>query len=988
MARDGLPRLQCAALLECLDDHWRPEDAGYAPGFVTDADESVRNAALRLFSTATGATLDALWLTALSDAPLREVLFKNSSPPGLTILQQLWVDSLATVDLETITRLTRWAIPQSIHLLIAERWATSRAPLLRRLVLETGALARDGLPRLQCAALLECLDDHWRPEDAGYAPGFVTDADESVRNAALRLFSTATGATLDALWLTALSDAPLREVLFKNSSPPGLTILQQLWVDSLATVDLETITRLTRWAIPQSIHLLIAERWATSRAPLLRRLVLETGAPAKAGLAKVQSLALLGRLAEDWRPKEARYAPQLLLDADEDVREGALKACRTVTGPTLDALWVHASSSGQLRSLLLDNPSPPPSETLNQLWESWLSTPDPAVWDALFRWHLPASQGRSRKLSVIALEADPERLTAPKFHQALVEAVAFGKHPLTKLAREKVLATREQALFDLICEAAIDKVELVAFCKRHRLAPRDPVRRVVFFLLTGQPEQYHGMDPDGSVLALAYAAVAPKTRTRMQQAMLTSGQLNLVRIIVGTDRRARIQKMSEGELSYLAEQLASRDEWADLWSLIQDLSIAVGVRIIKLFDRWMPRDDDSRRIFNLYRKTDPAVLERAFTQMKKKWPVALRQATIHFQGRVNDVSFAPDAPLLAVAGSSTIAGVIDLTRARLVERYDGFGSSVGRVLHVGGGAFVAGERTNNAQRPCKIIRCKNGKHQTLFETPGSVTSFALTSKDGAFAAGTRSGKLVRGAPDAGPVTSHSVRMLGFDTDDWPRSIAAHLPSGNMAILGKRLVITDPTAAVLARGVTERVIARAQFVSHDTLACAGQAGTIKLLRRNGSWLTEPAEINISSLGGLGAITELNRLAAVDRLGTLYFLSTDSLQVVAKVHGRGYGLATSLNVSPRGEFLAVGNDNGRTDLYDLRISEVPAIVEKPLVNLVPRHLGIVGSAQNSRDVSHEVRVLLTLLYACLEHRFRFDIELGDAVKLGVGDYDISL
>ncbi|MEU6039048.1 hypothetical protein ABZ801_26930 [Actinomadura sp. NPDC047616] len=876
--------------------------------------------------------------------------------------------------------------------LVAEWWATGRAPDLRDVVLRTGAVAREGPAMLRSAALVNRLQDFWSPEHAGFSAALVTDDDADVAAAMAVLCRTADGPALEALWRHAPHCSRLRSALLANPTAPGETVMRDLWARRLDRPDPQLVAALSRWPIPPAAKMLIGERWAAARTPELRRLVLETGATAGHGLARLQTLALLDRLDDGWKPGEARLANWLLIDEDPELRERAERFCRTADGPMLQALWAAANTRGPLRSLLMTNPSPPPAMTLNALWQAWLKKPDERLWDALARWRVPATSGRAELLSTIAVASDPQTLAGPRLRQALVEAASLREHPLGAIARAKIVDVRDQELVDALCEAALSDGDLVSFCRENRFAPKDPVRRVVFFLLTDQPEQYHGMDPDGGLLALAYTSASPELRTRIQHAMLAAGELDLVRVIVGDDRRARIQNMTEEETRYLAEQLAARNEWADLWAVVQDLPLDVGVPLMRLFDRWAPRDEDSRRIFMMYRRTEPQLVRRAFGAMRSRWPVAVRQATIQFHGRVNDISFAPDAPLLAVAGSSRVAGVIDLSRARLIERYDGFRSSVGRVLHVGNGAFVAGERTNGPDRVCRIVRCAHGDRHTLHETRGSVTSLALTSDEGAFAAGTRSGHLVMGAPSAGPVTAQPVTRLGLREDDWPRSLAAHRPSGRLAVLGRRLVLAGATAQqVLARGTTGQVIVRAEFTDEDTLVCVGNTGVVRQLHRRAGSLHEKARTSVDAagpLGGLGSTPELDRVIVADRRGALHFLEARTLKTGRKYSSRRREPATSMNLSPSGEFLAVGYGSGSTDLYDLRIGQVPEIARQPLVNLVPRHLGVIGGALASPDLQEGPKELLTLLHACLEHRFRFDIEIGDAVTLSAGEYDISL
>src|SRR5690606_15277127 len=82
--------------------------------------------------------------------------------------------------------------------------------------------------------------------------------------------------------------------------------------------------------------------------------------------------------------------------------------------------------------------------------------------------------------------------------------------------------------------------------------------------------------------------------------------------------------------------------------------------------------------------------------------------------------------------------------------------------------------------------------------------------------------------------------------------------------------------------------------------------------------------------------------------------------------------------------------RVDLFDLRVGELPGLVTRPMTGSVPRHLSTVATALTHTGplMTSATVATLRLLHACLEHRFRFDIEIGDAAPLVAGDYDISL
>src|SRR5690606_36519440 len=439
-----------------------------------------------------------------------------------------------------------------------------------------------------------------------------------------------------------------------------------------------------------------------------------------------------------------------------------------------------------------------------------------ALGEALLRWGVPSSDPLEGPLSVIALESSPDVLNQPRHREALVTALGYGDHPLYEIAERTFLSLADRKLTEKVCAAALKRPELVPFCRKHRLAPRDEVRRAMFFLLTGQPEQHRALDPDGSLLSLAYASASGEERARMQKAMRDAGGLDLVRVIVGDDRRGRIAEMSRYEVEYLGRQLAGRREWDELWALVQDVPVSSGTALIRLFDGWLPRDADARRLFEMYLETRREAVKAALDSAPEDRVPPGGRARLLFRSRVNDVSFAPDGPYLAASGTRRIVGVFDLRRAELVERYDGFNTSVGRILHLGDGIVVAGERTNNARRDCRLVLCADGVTRTLHTGPGSITSLARVDASGGFVAATRAGALVLGGRGGAPADPVPVRSLGRGMD-WARTVAAHPASGRLAVLAPDLVLADvEDGSVVPLSAPTVKYAHAAFVDTDLI----------------------------------------------------------------------------------------------------------------------------------------------------------------------------
>ncbi|TYB45638.1 hypothetical protein [Actinomadura chibensis] len=735
----------------------------------------------------------------------------------------------------------------------------------------------------------------------------------------------------------------------------------------------------------------VAGWWVETRDPSLRRVVVETGAVAEGQPGRLLTLALHDRL-DEWLMSEVRWASALLTDTDAGVRAAAAAACENATGPMLRALWSLYTEPGMpLRDALLRNGTPPPDSALNVLWNEWLTVPSPGAGDALLRWGRPATAGRSVPRTVVAVGNDRDvLLRAPNRAALLDEIVRADDHPLHDIAVAKFHALRDRVLTDQLCERALADHAAARFCAAHRLAPSDPVRRALFYLLTGQPEQLRALDPDAGLLSLAYAAAPAGDRARVRDAMLTAGDLDLVRVIVGDDRRARVTAMPAAEARYLAERLAERRDWPALWALVQDLPVTAAIELVRLFDGWLPRTDEERRLFGLLRAADPAEVATGAASLGGLRRTAVPQASLLFHGRVNDVSFAPDGPFLAVAGMTKAAGVFDLRTAELVARYDAFNSSVGRVLHLGDGTLIAGEQPNHGQAECRLLRCSPGRVRELHTTSGAVTSLALTRRDGSFAAATRTGDLLLGAPGGKPRV-RPLAQLGLGRRQWPRLITAHRDSGRIALLGRSVHVLDAAAEGATTLFPGTSLVHAEFLDAETMVCARQDGTITrapLGTAQDAANVPAAGTRVPGFAGLGVQDRTGRVIVADGEGDLHLLRGAELAAAGVLAAPRPGKPTSLTLSPDGEFLALGHRDGRVDLYDLRLQTVPELIRHPVADLVPRDLALVDAFAAEPGVDGAARAALDLLRACLEHRFRFDVELGAAERLKAGEHDISL
>ncbi|MFC4047663.1 hypothetical protein ACFO1B_55450 [Dactylosporangium siamense] len=678
-------------------------------------------------------------------------------------------------------------------------------------------------------------------------------------------------------------------------------------------------------------------------------------------------------------------------------RDGIVAALRTDLESFTDTLWQLAAPDGQITDasaaapmlsvLLAGDPGPLPPHRLNALWQLWLQAPDDVVWSALQRCGLPATD-HLHGLSLVALDPDSRRLCSADLASVLV-AAGYADHPIAGIAHGHLLAVADPQVMDRVCAAALTSPVIAEFCRRYRFAPQDPVRQALFYVVTGQPEQKAAVDPDDRLLNLAYASADAEERSVLRQAMLRTDNLDMVRVLVGNEQRDRLRSLTDSELDYLAEQLAHRQRWSELWQILLDLPVLHAVQLSRLIhEDWHPGDRDAAALLAQLQTADTHHLTQGIAAIRASWPAAAHQATIRFPGRVNDVCFAPDAAQLAVAGSRRMAGVVDLVTGSCTAIFKGFHYSLGRTLHVGGDTFLAGERTNSAYGACRLVRCGSDGWTTIGRIGGWATALVPLGAD-RFAAADRAGRVHIGATDGSALTSTPVRELGFGFDEWPRSLASNRTGSRLAVLGRELVILDAaTGSPVAHGHQRTVVVRALMPEPDLLVTATQQGHVRQYRIDGDALLCVAETFVSGLVGMAAVPSRQQIAVVSGAGRLTFLDQSDLSKIAEMPWAPFDIHTSLDADPHGNYLAAGCAGGSVVLFDLRIADIPEAVGEPLARMAPMHLGVVQSATQVAGLTAHSRELLDLIRACLEHRFRFDIELADTTALAAGDYTIAI
>jgi hypothetical protein len=597
----------------------------------------------------------------------------------------------------------------------------------------------------------------------------------------------------------------------------------------------------------------------------------------------------------------------------------------------------------------------------------------------------------------------------PAVRDALIGEAARAGHPVRQIARGRILAeAHDQALVDAVCEAAVAGAgapELAEFCAVHGLAPADPVRRAVFFLLTGQDGQYRAADPDGSLLALGYQAAKETVRGRLRAAMARAGDLDLVRVVAPRVPGGRLGMLDEDELSYLAGQLAGRRDWARLWQVAQDLPLADAAAVMPSFgDGWRPADDRGQVLFARLARADPAEIARAGKALLR-----YRTSPKPVEGSPICCSFSPDGRRLAVAGRRlAVAGrvgpgpgaiqVFALPGATLAEWYETTFDPE-RLLHLDEVILASG--TERSTGSSVVTSFAGGRAEVLFR---SLWDLSLERHPRGFAAllrppgGAGAGwRLLICAPGGQVIEEVSPTGLGVPDHGRLHFCAADPGSGRLVLrAGEDLwVLGGDPVRVLAHATVGFWISGASFAGPDWVVTHGH----KVL--------------------YGECVELWHLAGGTlRLQASAYKASDPVPIpqhgkIAVRSGRALKLLDAETLAPGAELPAFEGEGmrplpGSSDgLYlgymavnsycnGVNLAHVIDVASataqwswsvRPLNAMTPADLAAATDPAAARLADPAARPFLELLRDVLEHRFHAEVGISRAMP-SVGDDEISL
>src|SRR5262249_12011833 len=146
---------------------------------------------------------------------------------------------------------------------------------------------------------------------------------------------------------------------------------------------------------------------------------------------------------------------------------------------------------------------------------------------------------------------------------------------------------------------------------------------------------------------------------RVRNLARRSGRGDILRVLLGGDRQARVRVISDEEAGYLVDHLIQSGRASEVWKLVFELPFAWGLAAASKLDAagWVAdRPDDKAMQERLVAALRGNVLSHV-DGLAAHLPLAIHRADARVKGNANSVSFAPDSMNLAIGTNARKVGV-------------------------------------------------------------------------------------------------------------------------------------------------------------------------------------------------------------------------------------------------------------------------------------------------------------------------------------------
>jgi len=531
-------------------------------------------------------------------------------------------------------------------------------------------------------------------------------------------------------------------------------------------------------------------------------------------------------------------------------------------------------------------------------------------------------------------------------------------------------------------------------------APRDASQRALFYFLTGQWDEYEGLDFDHSLLRVAYQAGDEKLRQRIGEQARGAGRVEWVEAVVGRRQGRQLGEMTDREWEVTLEVLSGSGRWAEMWRLAQEAPARWGARLLQRLSNagWVPESDAVRAEYDDLARLAGRCIETGLDSL-----ACCRAVLKGHKGKVPCLAISPDGRLLASGSSDKTVRLWNLADGMLLKTIEG--NRPIRCLAISpDGQALAGGLENETVRLWSLpdgmpLRTLRGESNSEFS--GTVKCIAFSPDGGILASGYGGDYPLRcwSMPDGAYLSSMENRSLGANPIRGVYSLAFSPDGQTLAICisdGFGVLWNLRNRECFVMGKKGPINAKILSFSPDGRTLVGAVSkTVDLWSLPDGMLqwrlpddtTRYLPLKILE-GHEGSITSLTispdgRIIASgseDCTMRLWSLPDGAPLKILKGHS---GPVCSLAFSPDGQTLA------SACVDNVLLWSLNPFYRLPISQASPGDMLWAQETLRNGDLNAEERDVLELIAALISLRKRFEIQLEEPTRrIEAGEFDIEI